>query len=360
MARRSQPRSSSTPAPKESHAQQQRLQKVLAAAGISSRRECEELIREGRVEVDRQVVTELGYRLDPARHEIRVDGVVLSQPKRAYYVLNKPVGVVSTNRDPAGRPRVVDLVPPEPRVFPVGRLDRSSDGLILLTNDGDLANRLTHPRYGVEKTYAVRVAGQMTADTLLQLRKGVYLAEGLARVTTVKVKRRHKQSTDLEIVLKEGRNREIRRILARVGHKVLQLTRTAVGPLRLGDLPPGAYRRLTSQQIRQLERSAAEAEREEQPPRRGRRAGPRASQEKSRGGRKKPPVRPRKPDVSKPGSILEYDEGDERAADTGAVERPRKKRPAKRTKAARPHGKGRQDARGQRKKRPAKRRKKGT
>ncbi len=253
MGPRSKPRTSSTKRHSEPAVEAQRLQKVLAAAGISSRRDCEELIREGRVEVDRQVVSELGCRVDPARQEIRVDGVVLPRPKLVYYALNKPAGVVCTNRDPAGRPRVIDLIPSEQRLFPVGRLDRSSEGLILVTNDGDLSNRLTHPRYGVEKTYAVRVAGDLTPETMKQLRKGVHLAEGPAKVSAVRVKRRHKQSTDLEIVLNEGRNREIRRILARVGHKVLKLTRIAMGTLRLGDLPTGAYRRLTPQEIQSLQ-----------------------------------------------------------------------------------------------------------
>ncbi|MCH5374865.1 MAG: rRNA pseudouridine synthase [Planctomycetes bacterium] len=252
MGSRSKPRFSSSKA-SEAATEAQRLQKVLAAAGISSRRECEELIREGRVEVDRHVVSELGRRVDPARQEIRVDGVVLQRPTLVYYVLNKPAGVVSTNRDPSGRSRVIDLIPSEQRLFPVGRLDRGSEGLILVTNDGDLANRLTHPRYGVEKTYAVRVAGSLTPETMQQLRKGVYLAEGPAKVTSVRVRRRHKQCTDLEIVLNEGRNREIRRILARVGHKVLKLTRIAMGTLRLGDLPVGAHRRLTPQEVRSLQ-----------------------------------------------------------------------------------------------------------
>ncbi len=256
-------RSPSRHRPTESRPEGQRLQKVLAAAGISSRRECEELIRQERVEVDRCVVTELGTRVDPSAQEIRVDGVVLRLPEFVYYALNKPTGVVSTNRDPAGRPRVVDLVPPEPRVFPVGRLDRGSDGLILLTNDGELTNRLTHPRYGIEKRYAVRVAGQVTIETLRLMRKGIYLAEGFAQVRSVRIKKRYKQSTDLDILLEEGRNREIRRILARVGHKVLRLTRTAIGPLRLGELPSGAYRPLTPKEVRGLQRRAAGLAREQ-------------------------------------------------------------------------------------------------
>ena len=261
MAIRSRSKPASA-ASSDSVAEAQRLQKVLAAAGISSRRECEELIRDGRVEVDRQVVTELGTRVDPARQEIRVDGVVLPRPKLVYYALNKPAGVVSTNRDPDGRPRVIDLIPSEQRLFPVGRLDRSSEGLILVTNDGELANQLTHPRYSVEKTYAVRVAGDMALETLKSLRKGIRLAEGVARVTAIRVKKRHKQSTDLEIVLREGRNREIRRILARVGHKVLKLTRIAMGTLRLGELPTGAYRPLSHQELRAL-RNCIRTERSE-------------------------------------------------------------------------------------------------
>jgi 23S rRNA pseudouridine2605 synthase len=230
----------------------QRLQKVLAAAGLGSRRQCEELIREGRVEVDRQVVTELGVRVDPDTQEIRVDGQPLRPRKKVYYAVNKPPGVVTTQRDPAGRPRVIDLVPTQQRVFAVGRLDRSSEGLILVTNDGDFANRITHPRYGVEKTYLVRVAGVPQPQQLARLKRGVHLAEGVARVQRIAVKRRHGQSTDLVIVLNEGRNREIRRILAKVGHKVLALKRVAIGPIKLADLPSGGWRRLTPQEVAKL------------------------------------------------------------------------------------------------------------
>jgi pseudouridine synthase len=238
-----------------------RLQKVLAAAGLGSRRECEGLIREGRVEVDRQVVTELGTRVDPSRQEIRVDGESLRPSKRLYFAVNKPVGVVSTNRDPSGRARVIDLVPTDQRVFAVGRLDRSSEGLILVTNDGEFANRLTHPRYGVEKTYLVRVAGAPDQRQLARLKKGVHLAEGYARAQSIHVKKKHGHSSDLIIVLNEGRNREIRRILARVGHKVLSLKRVAVGPVKLGDLPIGGWRRLMPDEIEELFRAAKEKRR---------------------------------------------------------------------------------------------------
>jgi 23S rRNA pseudouridine2605 synthase len=229
------------------------LQKVLAAAGVASRREAEQLILEGRVEVDGKVVQELGTRVDPHKQAIFVDGERLAQPKLVYFAVNKPVGVVCTARDPAGRPRVTDLLPPDVgRVFNVGRLDLSSEGLILVTNDGELANQLTHPRHGVRKVYEVQVAGQPLPEVLGQLRRGVHLAEGFARAVDVRIKSRRKGSTVLEMVLDEGRNREIRRLLARVGHKVQRLTRIAVGPVRLAEMPPGSWRPLTREEVRKL------------------------------------------------------------------------------------------------------------
>jgi pseudouridine synthase len=249
MAKKHKPRHESG---EESALRGERLQKVLAAAGLGSRRDCEELITAGRVEIDRQVVTELGTRVDPAKQEIRVDGEALRQPRRIYFAVNKPVGVVTTNHDPSGRPRVIDLVPTDERVFAVGRLDRSSEGLILVTNDGEFANRLTHPRYGVEKTYLVRVAGAPDQKQLARLKRGVHLAEGFAKAQSIIVKKQHGHSTDLVIVLDEGRNREIRRILARVGHKVLALKRVAVGHLKLGDLAVGAWRKLSHEEVQAL------------------------------------------------------------------------------------------------------------
>lgn len=236
----------------------ERLQKVLAAAGIASRRECEQLILEGRVEVDRLVVVELGTRVFPEQQEIRVDGESLPRPKLVYFAVNKPEGVVCTARDPAGRPRVTDLLPPgTPRAFCVGRLDMSSEGLILLTNDGDLANKLTHPRHGVEKIYHVQVAGHVERETLAKLQRGMHLAEGFVHAKHVHIKSRQKHSTILEMVLDEGRNREIRRLLARLGHKVERLRRVAVGPARLGDLPRGAVRPLTRQEVTALQKAVA-------------------------------------------------------------------------------------------------------
>jgi 23S rRNA pseudouridine2605 synthase len=240
-----------------------RLQKVLALAGIASRRECEELIREGRVEVDHKVVTELGTRVDPLKQEIRVDGEALPRPKLTYLAVNKPTGVVSTARDPSGRTRVTDLLPPNtPRVFCVGRLDMASEGLILVTNDGELANGLTHPRHGVEKVYHVQVAGHVENEVLAQLHRGIHLAEGFAHVKHVRIKSRGKHSTILEMVLDEGRNREVRRLLARVGHKVQRLKRIAVGPVRLGDLPTGAVRPLTKKEVESLQQAVARGPRD--------------------------------------------------------------------------------------------------
>ena len=248
----------------------ERLQKVLAAAGLGSRRACEELITQGRVEVDRKVVDQLGTRVDPLRQEIRVDGERLPNPKRVVYMLNKPVGVVTTNYDPSGRSRVVDLVPGDQRLFAIGRLDRMSEGLILVTNDGELANLLSHPRYGVEKKYLVQVAGVPGAEVLDQLRRGITLAEGHVQAKRVDIRSQHKESSVLEMVLDEGKNREIRRMLARLGHKVHQLKRVAVGPLSLGNLLPGQWRQLAWAEIETL-RKGAEAVVGKPP----RRAGPR-------------------------------------------------------------------------------------
>jgi 23S rRNA pseudouridine2605 synthase len=262
-----------------------RLQKVLAAAGLGSRRKCEEMISLGRVEVDRRVVKELGTRVDPTAQEIRVDGEPLPRPKRQYFMLNKPMGVVSTARDPAGRPRVTDLVKTDQRLFPIGRLDISSEGLILVTNDGELANLLAHPRYEVEKTYLAQVVGAPSRESLSKLERGVHLAEGYAHAKRVRIKSQHKQSSTLEIVLDEGRNREVRRLLARVGHKVLRLKRIAIGALRLGDLAPGEYRPLRSEEVRELKENALAAS--ERP--HGAKLDDRSNAVDKRAGRRKPP-----------------------------------------------------------------------
>ena len=247
----------------------QRLQRLLAAAGFGSRRQCEEMIEEGRVDVDGQIVTQLGTNVDPAKQKVRVDGVPLKQQKLVYYAVNKPTGVLSTNSDPRGRDRVIDLVPKSERVFPVGRLDQSSQGLMLLTNDGDLAQQLAHPKYGVRKVYRVTVAGKIDGETMRNMRKGIYIAEGFVRVDGARILKARARATELEITLREGKNREIRRILARLGHKVQVLRRVAIGPLRLGDLPTGAHRALSREEVRRLreaiEYSRSEAEQEDAP-----------------------------------------------------------------------------------------------
>ncbi|PAY16570.1 pseudouridine synthase [Rhodopirellula sp. SM50] len=242
--------------------QPQRLQRLLAAAGFGSRRQCESLIEEGRVEVDGEIASELGTVVDPKSSKVLVDGVPLRQQKLVYYAVNKPTGFLSTNADPRGRQRVIDLVPNSERVFPVGRLDQSSQGLMLLTNDGDLAQQLSHPKYGVRKVYRVTVAGKIDGETMRSMRKGIYISDGFVRVEGAKIVKSRARATEMEITLREGKNREIRRILARLGHKVQTLRRIAIGPLRIGDLPVGAHRVLSRDEVSRL-RKAIEHSREE-------------------------------------------------------------------------------------------------
>jgi 23S rRNA pseudouridine2605 synthase len=229
-----------------------RLNKALSAAGLGSRRAVEDLVRAGRVSVDGEVVRDLGRRVDPAHDRVTVDGsrVVLDE-RRRYWLLNKPAGVISTAADPSGRPTVVGLVPDQPRVFPVGRLDRDTEGLLLLTNDGPLAYRLTHARYGVEKRYLAEVE-RLPADAPARLRRGVELEDGLAKPVRVRVVGGAGRRRMLEVVLVEGRNREVRRLLEAVGAPVRRLVRTAVGPIRLTGLAPGEFRALRSDEIRSL------------------------------------------------------------------------------------------------------------
>jgi len=223
----------------------ERLQKLMAHAGVGSRRQCEQLILAGRVRVDGQIVRELGTRVGPEQ-KIEVDGVPIKIERLVYWLVNKPRGYLCTNRDPARRPLAIDLVPQvSQRVYTVGRLDEASEGLLLLTNDGELAHRLMHPRYGIEKTYIVQVVGSPTHEERQRLLKGVWLAEGHVKARQVKRLKRQGESTWLRIVLSESKNREIRRMLARLGHKVLHLKRVAIGPVQLGKLPRGKARRLS-------------------------------------------------------------------------------------------------------------------
>ncbi len=247
------------PRPKQPHIEgEERLQKILAHAGIASRRACEEIILQGRVTVDGKVIRELGIRVDPTKVPIAIDGQKIREERHVYYAVNKPKGYVSTNDDPSGRPRVVDLLPEIPqRVYSVGRLDEMSVGLMLLTNDGELANKLSHPKFGVEKVYRAVVAGLPTPEVLDQVVEGVWLAEGKVRARHIKIVARKGDSTVLDMVLAEGKNREVRRMLAKLGHKVMALTRVAIGPISLKGLNPGTWRPLRSDEVDLLRRVAA-------------------------------------------------------------------------------------------------------
>ena len=236
---------------------EERLHKILAHAGVGSRRKCEELIAAGRVSVDGQAVRELGRKLEADQHEIRVDGEPIHTERPVYWLVNKPRGYLCTNHDPARRPLAIDLVPHvNQRVYTVGRLDEASEGLLLLTNDGDLAHRLMHPRFGVEKTYLVLVAGHPSADDLHRLLKGVWLSDGHVKARQAQRQKNQGESTWVRIVLNEGKNREIRRMLARLGHKVLRLRRIAIGGVQLSNLKPGKARRLSQAELAGLRRAA--------------------------------------------------------------------------------------------------------
>jgi 23S rRNA pseudouridine2605 synthase len=223
-----------------------RLQKLLAQSGIASRRKCEELMLAGSVEVDGEVVTRLGTKVDPHTAVIRVDGRRLPPVSaHVYLVLNKPTGVVSTMSDPEGRPTLTDYVADRPeRLFHVGRLDTDTDGLIILTNDGDFAQKLAHPSYEIDKTYVAEVAGAVSRATLDRLMKGVTLEDGPVQVSRAKVISTHGEKSIVELVIHEGRNRIVRRLLAEVGHPVQRLTRTRIGPVGLGQLKQGRLREL--------------------------------------------------------------------------------------------------------------------
>ncbi|WP_370635564.1 pseudouridine synthase [Cellulomonas sp. C5510] len=231
-----------------------RLQKVLAQAGLGSRRACEELITSGRVSVDDQVVVELGVRVDPRSAVIHVDGLRLQLDRSVVTLaLNKPLGVVSTMHDPEGRPSLAQYVQNrEERLFHVGRLDADSEGLMLLTNDGELANRLSHPSHGVAKTYLATVEGRVAGNLGSVLRKGVELEDGVVTVDSFRVVDATPQASMVELVLHEGRNRVVRRLLEEVGHPVTRLLRTQIGPIKLGDLRPGRTRVLGKAEVGSL------------------------------------------------------------------------------------------------------------
>lgn len=230
-----------------------RLQKVLAAAGFGSRRHCEQLIGDGRVQVDGQVVARFGARVDPAAQVIRVDGKrIPASEDLVYLALNKPAGVLSTMRDDRGRPTLADYVDRPERLFHVGRLDADSEGLILLMNDGELAHRLAHPRYGVVKTYLADITGPLRRDLGKRLAAGIRLDDGVAAADRFRVVDRTPSRALVEIALHEGRKHIVRRMLAQAGNPVTRLVRTQVGPVALGSLRPGTTRRLTTAEIGEL------------------------------------------------------------------------------------------------------------
>lgn len=239
-----------------------RLQKVLAATGWGSRRVCEELIAAGRVTVNGDVAV-LGRRVDAENDLVEVDGAPIGvRPGLVYYLLNKPVGVLTTSKDTHGRPTVVELVPSEPRVFAVGRLDADTEGLLLLTNDGELANQIAHPSHGVDKEYLAEVGGgTVSAGALRRLRTGIDLEDG----RTAPAKASQPQPGVLRLTIHEGRNRQVRRMCEAVGHPVTRLVRTRVGPLSDRSLQPGSWRELTADERRSLTEAVAESRRQYDP-----------------------------------------------------------------------------------------------
>jgi len=232
----------------------ERLQKIIAMAGVCSRRKAEELIVNGLVAVDGVVVRELGQRYDPTAHLITVEGKPLAVPEqKLYLLLNKPKGYVTTLHDPQGRPTVVSLLQRiEVRVFPVGRLDQDTEGALLLTNDGEFAQRILHPRYEIKRTYLATVSGHPKREKLEQLEKGILLDGRKTWPATLKVLSRKKQSTRIEIVIHEGRKRQVRRIFEAIGHRVLELKRIAYGGLKLGNIPSGSYKKLSSDDLKRI------------------------------------------------------------------------------------------------------------
>lgn len=237
----------------------ERIAKYLARSGVASRRASEALVAAGRVSVNGAVVTEPGARVVPRVDEVRVDGLLVEPPAELeYLMLNKPMGVMTTLEDPQGRPTVMRFVPSGlPRVFPVGRLDYTTTGLLLLTNDGELAHLLMHPRHHVPKVYHAVVDGVPDEDDLQRLREGVELDDGLTSPAEARILERRQRTAAVELTLHEGRKRQVRRMLSAIGHPVIGLSRIAYGPLTLGDLPEGAVRRLDPAEVDALRASAA-------------------------------------------------------------------------------------------------------
>jgi len=240
----------------------ERLNKYLAHAGVGSRRHCDELIVAGRVKINGTTVRDLGTKVDPDTHRVAVDDTPVRSEREVYWVVHKPPGYLCTNRDPAGRPLALDLIPHvEQRVYTVGRLDEASEGLLLMTNDGDLAHKLMHPKFEIEKTYLVLVAGKPSGEDLERLLQGVWLSDGKVKAKRVRRLKAQGDSTWIRVVLCEGKNREIRRMLAKLGHKVMKLRRVAIGSIDLDKLPKGKSRKLSLPELNELRKLVAGSER---------------------------------------------------------------------------------------------------
>ena len=238
----------------------ERLNKFLAHAGVGSRRHCDSLIGAGRVKINGKIVTNLGMQVDGEIHKVSVDDSPVKAERAVYWAVHKPPGYLCTNHDPSGRNLALDLIPHvEQRVYTVGRLDEGSEGLLLMTNDGDLAHKLMHPRYQIEKTYVVLVAGKPSIADIDKLLAGVWLSDGKVAAKSVRRMKPQGDSTWLRIVLCEGKNREIRRMLAKLGHKVMRLRRIAIGPVLLDKLPKGKSRKLTVHELDKLREVLAES-----------------------------------------------------------------------------------------------------
>ncbi|HHW02719.1 MAG TPA: rRNA pseudouridine synthase [Thermoanaerobacterales bacterium] len=228
-----------------------RLQRFLANAGVASRRASEKIILSGRVQVNGRIVRELGFKIDPDVDEIKVDGKICHEEQRHIYIMmNKPAGVVTTVKDPFGRPTVIDIIKGlKERVYPVGRLDMDTEGLLILTNDGEVTYRLTHPKHEVEKTYLAHVKGMVTRRQILMLEMGIKLEDGLTAPAKVRIVKRIGDSTVLEIKIHEGKKRQVRRMCSAIGNPVIHLKRTHIGNLSLNNLKPGQWRFMTAKEI---------------------------------------------------------------------------------------------------------------
>lgn len=228
---------------------EQRLQKILAAAGIDSRRKCEELILEGAVEVNNKTVDRLPAFADPEKDVIKVNGRKIRAEQKAYFLLNKPKGVICTNSDPEGRRKAIDLIPTDKRIFCVGRLDAETTGIIILTNDTELSNKLTHPKFGLTKTYIAEIRGEIEEKQIERLKRGIWLSEGKTGRASVKVLKRNYKESLIEVSIKQGLNRQVRRTLAGVGLPVKSLKRTKIGKLNDSGLGIGKFRKLTNSEV---------------------------------------------------------------------------------------------------------------